>query len=130
MSTPRDFASATLLDSGQVLIAGGTNDKFEDLASAELYDPTTGKFTRTGSMSVARSGQTATRLVDGRVLFVGGNSDAKTAEIYDPQQGTSATVPASGMPSPDCAFLLPDGRVLFLSLGSDYRTLSAYLYWP
>ena len=130
MSTPRDSATATLLDSGQVLIAGGTNDNFEDLASAELYDPTTGRFTRTGSMSVARSGQTATRLLDGRVLIVGGNSDVQTAEIYDPLQGTFATVPTSGTLWPDSAFLLPDGRVLLLSLGSNMRTLSAYLYGP
>jgi hypothetical protein len=48
-----------------------------------LYDPATGKFTSTGSMSSARSEHAATLLNDGRVLIVGGTDDA-TAELYQP----------------------------------------------
>jgi hypothetical protein len=81
-------------------------------------------------MSVARSGQTATRLRDGRVLIVGGNNDARTAELYDPSRGTFATVPTSSALSPDYAFPLPDGRVFLLSGNSEQTTLSSYLYWP
>jgi hypothetical protein len=49
------------------LIAGG-----ENLASAELYDPTTGTFTLTGSMTAVREVHTATLLNNGTVLVAGG----------------------------------------------------------
>jgi len=59
------------------------------LASAEIYDPKTGKFTLTGSLHGGRDHQTATLMVDGRVLIVGGEIDAPvtSAEIYDPTTG-------------------------------------------
>jgi len=74
----------TLLPDGRVLIAGGFDYVAgSGLDSAELYDPATGKFTSTGSMSSARSAHAATLLKDGRVLIVGGTADA-TAELYQP----------------------------------------------
>jgi hypothetical protein len=54
------------------------------LKSAELYDPATGKFSATGSMQVARTGQIATLLADDRVLIFGGDSTGLTAELYQP----------------------------------------------
>ena len=64
--------SATLLPGGQVLIAGGEKCNFNLLASAELYNPATGKFTPTGSMTTPRTGQSATLLNNGQVLIAGG----------------------------------------------------------
>src|SRR5664280_1834434 len=64
MAKAREHHTATVLSDGRVLIAGGSGD-----ASAELYDPKTGKFSPTGSMIQGRLGQTATRLSDGRVLI-------------------------------------------------------------
>jgi hypothetical protein len=54
------------------------------LASAELYDPRTGKFVETGAMGTARAGHTATLLLDGRVLITGGDTNGLTAELYQP----------------------------------------------
>ncbi len=70
----------------------------------------------TGMMGTPRHGQTAVRLLDGRVLVAGGSSgetDLTSAELYDPDSGTwSATgnmlKALAGFP----ATLLRDGKVL------------------
>ena len=107
MDAWRANATATLLKNGRVLIVGGlaafgstnpdsTSNPASVLASAEIYDPATGRFTATGSMSVPRTDHTATLLADGRVLIVGGNTNGgeysagpavASAEIYDPATG-------------------------------------------
>lgn len=71
--------AVTLLSDGKVLVAGGRYD-----TSAELYDPSTGTFTATGSMTVvrARPSPTAALLGNGKVLIVGGDSDVGSAELY------------------------------------------------
>ena len=76
--------TATLLPGGMVLVAGGNNGSGlgGDLASAALYDPSPGAFAPTSSMSVARSGHTATLLCNGKVLIAGGDPSG-TAELYE-----------------------------------------------
>src|SRR5215469_9021766 len=58
LNTARRDHTATLLQNGEVLLARGINfnsNLTTALASAELYNPTTGKWTLTGSMSDART---------------------------------------------------------------------------
>ena len=86
MSTDRYYATATLLANGKVLIAGGyyndiTNNR-DPSSSAELYDPASGTFSPTGSMSKARDDATATLLANGKVLIAGGGD--VSAELYSP----------------------------------------------
>ena len=80
-------ASATLLPDGQVLVAGGEDANFNLLSSAELYNPATGKFTPTGSMTTPRVGQSATLLGNGQVLMAGGTGATAAAELYNPATG-------------------------------------------
>ena len=65
--------TATLLGSGQVLIAGGRADDDAKSMTAELYDPATGRFTAaTTLMKASRAQHTATLLRSEQVLLVGG----------------------------------------------------------
>jgi hypothetical protein len=112
--------TATLLPSGEVLVAGGeggTAAALTWLASAELYNPKTGKWTLTGSMSVGRTDFTATLLANGEVLVAGGTdyeiSCYSTAELYNPSTGQWTLT--GSMSQPRClhsATLLPNGHVL------------------
>jgi hypothetical protein len=86
------LSTATLLPNGAALAAGSIYT-----SATELYDPSTGLWSETGSMSVARFAHTATLLSDGTVLVAGGilmtpgsagapppQSVLASAEIYTP----------------------------------------------
>jgi parallel beta-helix repeat protein len=124
MGTARMRHTATLLLDGRVLIAGGRTGGYDDLASAEIYDPTIGTFAPTGSMSVARVIFGATLLTNGNVLITGGgnniDSQSKTfssTELFDPSAnsgiGSFALTGSMGVARTEhAATLLADGRVL------------------
>ena len=69
MTQPREQHTATLLEDGKVLVAGGCCgvDK-----SAELYDPASDTWKAAATLTSGRSSHTATLLKDGRVLVAGG----------------------------------------------------------
>jgi PKD repeat protein len=90
METGREFQTATLLNTGKVLVAGGGGSP--DGASAELFDPASGTFSPTGGMETVRNAHTATLLSSGKVLIAGGyfGPTFATAELYDPTNGKFA----------------------------------------
>src|SRR5215831_16892220 len=117
MSIGRFIFTATLLQNGKVLVAGGDTPGEIITNTAELYDPATGAFTPTGSMHQARVGFSATLLQNGKVLVEGGASNTvfalNTAELYDPATGTWSTTGAMKEGRQQhSAVLLSDGRVL------------------
>lgn len=88
-------SSMTALPDGRVLASGGyfrgraLGSDSAPMASAEVFDPVTGRWNATTDMGTARVGHTLTLLSDGRVLAVGGGDahDARSAELYDPGTG-------------------------------------------
>src|SRR5947208_2443911 len=79
--------TATLLGNGRVLVAGGSGSS---PSSAELFNPATGTFALTGSMSFDRILHAATLLTSGAVLITGGASSTgvlAAAELYHPSTG-------------------------------------------
>ena len=94
LNTARLYHTATLLNDGTVLIAGGYDNNGNISASAELYNPATATFTPTLSLNTARYRHTATLLNSGMVLIAGGedsNGNAlASAELYNPAAGSFA----------------------------------------
>ncbi len=135
MTTKRAAHTATLLNNGKVLIAGGFVGDSGGLSSVELFDPTTKTFTSAENMSAARAGHTATLLPNGKVLITGGyNGDyLNSAEVYDP--ATSRFASAGRMVtarSGHVATLLNNGKVLLVGgVGTGWTFLAdAELFDP
>lgn len=137
--------TTTLLPDGKELIAGGscqttiptvTNHVF---ARAELNDPTSGKWIKTGEMNIARYGHTATLLRNGKVLVAGGENlrgDGRlnrlsSAELYDPTTGKwTETGSMNAAYAGHHAALQSNGKVLVYEGGGGYPILGHELYDP
>ncbi|MGB7845107.1 MAG: kelch repeat-containing protein [Candidatus Acidiferrum sp.] len=148
MGAQRAFHSATVLDNGEVLVAGGNQRGTAGLGSAILYNPGTGTFSPTGNLQNRRAQHTATLLQNGRVLIAGGeyavfsNSGTQyfclaSAELYDPSTGTFALTGSmneqhcGGLYTDFTATLLDNGMVLIAggSNSSGFNS-AAELYDP
>ena len=125
----RYLHTATLLNDGTVLIAGGASPTNGLLANAEIYNPATGTFAPTaGSMNVNPIYNTATLLNNGTVLV----TETTTAELYDPATGTftSAGNMSFGQDR-HTATLLNNGKVLLAGgEGFSASVSGAQLYDP
>jgi hypothetical protein len=155
MTSRRYAQTSTLLPTGKVLVAGGysfdSSDCDQDgtspaVASAEIYDPSNGSFTPTGSMAEVRGGHTATLLANGKVLIAGGDNMGEgvlpffqgdgsvTAEVYDPATGLFSST--GNMVTPrviQTATLLVNGDVLIAggwSASQNASIAAAELYHP
>jgi hypothetical protein len=133
MATARSLATATLLQDGRVLIAGGVGQSFESFSSAEIYDPALGKFSVTGALVAARSAATATLLDNGTILIAGGYADwdgvaLTSTELYDPatrsfsRGGQMTTARAE-----HTATLLANGTVLLIGGFTAFPNISLSL---
>src|SRR5262245_14943825 len=133
LSTARFNHTATLLKSGQVLVAGGYAPEVS-LVSTEVYDPATEMWRPTGSFNTIRAIGSATLLQSGEVLAVGFKSEGLiSAELYDSATGTWSSTGAPSFASSSLhTVVLPDGRVLSVNEGSpwDYGDLFAEIYDP
>ena len=121
----RMFHTATLLRSGKVLVTGGTdhvdymNNTESALSSAEIFNPDTGKWSSTGSLSTARHGHTGTLLPSGKVLVATGADNnlffVNSTELYDPDTETWSGSGRFPLPCGEilAATLLNSGDVLF-----------------
>lgn len=125
MHVPRAVHTATHLPDGRVLVAGGMqkNGVFE--ASAELYDPASGRFETLPTLASRRVGHSATLLSNGKVLIAGGSAGRRfeggrwigevvaSAELYDPVARSFRSAGSMTMPrAHQAAVRLADGRVL------------------
>ena len=117
-----------MLPNGKVLVAGGV---LSSLDYAELYDPASGTWSVTGSLTDERLYHTATLLPNGKVLVAGGMGGQYFAscELYDSTSETwSETGSLAHARSSHTATLLPNGKVL---VAGGYESLtSAELYDP
>ncbi len=127
----REFATATTLRDGRVLVVGGYAQlRLSDaLASAELYDPAADRWTAAAPLAGGRANHRAVLLTDGRVLIVAGrravapDAELASAEIYDPvsDRWAPAGALATARARPATA-LLPDGGVLVVGGYQDRGT--------
>jgi N-acetylneuraminic acid mutarotase len=139
MNVARDGQTVTLLANGAVLAAGGMNFTSGFLASSEVYNPATGKWTLEGNLSIARFDHGAVLLNNGKVLVAGGLDPnaccgappLSSAELFDPATGQwTLTGSMNDARENFILIALQNGKVLAAG-GNSYPGLSsAELYDP
>jgi galactose oxidase-like protein len=149
---PRGGPSHTLLSDGRVLIAGGAtplpqpqqqpngSHEYQDVTSAEIFDPQTRAWSQAGRLVTARAGIAIVPLPGGGALAAGGCIQANVfpapgltaAEVFNP--ATATWSPTAPVPAPTCGgtgVALHDGRALLLDqtlFGNSSN--GAFLYDP
>jgi hypothetical protein len=118
----RALHTATLLPEGRILLVGGgvvsqaEGESPPPLATAELYDPTTGTSALTGPLAAGRVMHATSALPDGGALVTGGsesNVSLASAERYDPATGTfTPTGAMTAARALHTSTATPDGSVI------------------
>lgn len=129
MTLGRKDAAAVRLQDGRVLAIGGrrnTPSQYDATNSVEIYDPSTGTWTTTGSMLTARKYHFAILLANGKVLAGGGISATGarvlSSELFDPTTGVwTSTGNMPGERTFMGVALLPNGNV-FIAGGYGYES--------
>lgn len=127
MYAARYAHTATRLEDGRVLVAGGRGQMDQLLAGVEIFDPASNTFIPGPDLTWPRYGHVAVLLNDGRVLVTGGGSPA---ELFDPI--TAVWIPLEDGPTAtwSSAARVDDGRVAVTGgTGSSGDAASAGVYW-
>lgn len=123
LAVARFGPSATVLQDGRVLVAGGTEASVPlggtvALTSAVIYNPADGTWRTTGSLNTGTYLQSAQLLGDGRVLVYGGRVNGGTistrTEVFDPATESCTTVQSPQLSHDDFPVMtaLDNGKVL------------------
>ena len=138
MNTARAAPGAVRLEDGRIMVIGGADENFNFLDSAEIYDPSTGTWSFTGSMNEPRFEDFVAVLLPGRKVLIAGGfgppfNALNSAEIYD--EATNTWTPTGSMNVARAEFayvVLHDGRVLAVGGVADDLTpiASAEIYNP
>ncbi|MEO8611280.1 MAG: galactose oxidase-like domain-containing protein [Chloroflexota bacterium] len=125
-------AGFVVLPDNRVVLNGGhmvTGDNY-GLVSTNIYNPATGKWSKSGDMAEARWYPTTLTLGDGRLFTMGGSitptANALIPEIYNTSSGTWSQIPTASMDVPlyPRIHLLPNGKVFFVNVNNAWsRTL-------
>ena len=119
---PRFLHTATALQDGRILVAGGfhVNEALRrqiqalPSTSVEIFDPANGTWFEAAPMGTARARHASVLLTDGRVAVLGGflTSDLDSVEIYDPS--TDTWTPGEPLPRPmaDHAACVSGSRII------------------
>jgi hypothetical protein len=137
LNDARHSHAAVGLKDGRVLVLGGygsVSGCCAVLKTAEIYDPITQVFTRTGNMAQARVKPMLILLPSGKVLVAGGDGPLAdggyaalaSTELYDPETGTFS--PSGSMAHGrrgSTGTLLPDGTVLLAGGANEWFNFPA-----
>ncbi|WP_437501313.1 Kelch repeat-containing protein [Sorangium sp. So ce1099] len=133
MITPRAEHSATVLQDGRVLVAGGFTEVDDGspfvestavgLTAVEIYDPATRTWSPGAPLYQGRRGHAAVLLPNGHVLVAGGrirsqqsDTSLSSAELYDPTSNTWTKVGNLAKPHPVPSMVLVDGRPVLVGM--------------
>ena len=144
MKSDRVGAAAVKLNDGRVLIVGGKSGRvvtsrhrnlssLTPLNTAEIFDPESGTFIRTGDMSAPHYLATATMLDNGNVLVVGGWTirgplvvGMREADLFLPEGNLFSHVGQTNVARlTNTATLLNDGEVLIAGGVADKALITA-----
>ena len=126
MLAPRIWHTATLLQDGRVLLAGGNNRYSDGVNSqGEIFDPASAAFSPVGDMACARTRHAAVLLDTGLVLIAGGmggwGDSVGEVELFHPDFGVfvRGSAPCPIPPLDILGTRLPSGQALLLNMACD-----------